>query len=124
MEDKITRAMQNNRSEVARQVAGRSRRVWLRTLAGVYFDYAYAAPLEVERVNEIFTTMARGIYFKLARTRFPDGYELQVRRVLPHNAALMFDTLKGAGMRGPYLIGVVVLGIIGLYVFGTMLGGS
>lgn len=107
MKGKITRSMRRGRCAFANRAVRNARRVWLQTPTGIYFDHAYSIPLQVERIDEIFTTIARGIYYKLAGARFPDGYEFEVRRVLPRNAGLVFEILKEAGLRGPYRVGNV-----------------
>jgi hypothetical protein len=107
MQGKITRAMRGNKSEFARQLVGNNRRVELRTPTGLYVGYGYSVPLDVGRVNEIFTTIARGVYYQLAGQRFPDGYRFEVRRIMPRHADLVFNTLKEAGLRGPYRLGAV-----------------
>src|SRR5258707_19229 len=104
---KMKRAMQNNRSKIARAAVDRGRIAPMYSPGGVYLGDYPSIPLEGERINETFETIARGLYFQLRGQRFPDGYSFEVLRHFPRNACGLFDDMKASGPNGPYTLGAV-----------------
>jgi hypothetical protein len=104
---KFKRAMQKNRSDFARAAVRRGCLKPMYSSGGVYLGHFHSVPLEVARVNQIFSTIARGLYFKLRGQRFPDGYSFEVMRVEPSRAQQAIDVMKAQGANGPYVLGRV-----------------
>jgi hypothetical protein len=77
------RAMRSNRSEFARAAVPKGRPVPLFTSTGLYAGTCYTAPLDGERINRIFATITRGLYFKVLRRLLPADTQFEVRRQDP-----------------------------------------
>jgi len=104
---KMKRAMQSNRSKIARDAVKSLRLAPTFTTGGIYLGDFPSMPLEWERANEIYKTIARGLYFKLRGQRFPAGYSFEVRRFDPWYTNQLFGELKAMGANGPYTLGQV-----------------
>jgi len=53
------------------------------TSSGLYVGTCYAAPLDGKRINRIFATITRGLYFKVLRRLLPADTQFEVRRQDP-----------------------------------------
>jgi hypothetical protein len=76
----MIRAMRTNRSDFARAAVANIRSVPLTTPTGIYVGECYTGPLDGERINRIFTTITRGLYFKALRRLLPADTQFEVRR--------------------------------------------
>jgi hypothetical protein len=104
---KMKRAMQKNRSTIARTIVKQGRLAPMYTPSGIYLGDFPSFSLDGERINETFKTIARGLYYKLRNQRFPDGYSFEVLRIDPWYAQHLFDSMKAKGANGPYALGQV-----------------
>jgi hypothetical protein len=107
MDGKMKRAMQNNHSKVARAAVKSGGLKPMYSPGGVYLGHCHSVPLEWDRVNEIFKTMASGLYFNLRGHRFPDGYSFEVLHLDSRYAQQLIDLMKANGANGPYFLGQV-----------------
>jgi hypothetical protein len=88
------RAMRTNRSDFARAAAPNARPVPLFTTGGLYVGECYAAPLDGERINRIFATITRGLYFKVLKRFLPTDTQFEVRREDPRYIRQLVDSIQ------------------------------
>ena len=81
LQGKVARSIRRNSSIVGRAVVSQASIGPIHTSGSIYLSHFPTAQLEVERVEEIFKTMVRGLYFKLRQKRLPDDYVFGVRRL-------------------------------------------
>jgi len=77
----------------------------LYTPAGVYLGDHPTMPLDWERVSRVVGMMTRGLYYKLRREPFPQGYSINVVRVYPLEVQAAWDAISAAHFNGPYHLG-------------------
>lgn len=103
--NKVLKAVQKNRSEVARPVlAGAVRMSPLHTSGGIYLGHYPSVPIDGERVNETVRTMVRGLYYKLKKQRIPDNYAFDIRRVDPLYVRSLHEDMVRMKANGPYTL--------------------
>lgn len=79
LEGPVRRAIQTNRSLVARTVRDGIRKESLYTLGGIYLGDGYVIPTEQPRLNHIFRMMVRGLYYSKFGRRLPEDYAVSVK---------------------------------------------
>src|SRR5262249_17421201 len=94
---KVTRSMTTNRRTFAREVVERSEPVLLLTPGGIIFEQACAVPLDVARIDEIMTTIAKGIYARMVGRRMPDGCTFEVHQVRRLHADMVIEHCQKLG---------------------------
>jgi hypothetical protein len=99
------RAMRTNRSDFARATVPHGRAVSLFTPNGLYAGQCYTAPLDGIRINRIFATIARGLYFKTMGRLLPIDTQFEVRRQDPRFIGKLVNSIEppGAWYRPPSL---------------------
>ena len=88
------RALRTNRSDFARAAVPNGRPVPLFTPSGLYAGEGYAAPLDGERINRIFATITRGLYFKVLERLLPADAQFDVRRQDPRYIRELLETVQ------------------------------
>jgi hypothetical protein len=83
LKGEMGRAMRSNRSDFARAAVPKARPAPLFTSTGLYVGECFTAPLDGERINRIFATITRGLYFKVFRRILPADTQFEVRRQDP-----------------------------------------
>lgn len=106
---KVARSAQKNRSRLARAAKSGAKWAPVYTPAGLYLGHAYSIPLEGERINEIFTTIVRGLYYWMGqgKERLPDDYVIDIRRVNDFNVREVVRGFQSVKAHGPYSVGKV-----------------
>lgn len=102
---KMLSSARQGSSVVARTALLTGRQRPLYTPGGVYLGDCVSAPLDVERVNHIFSQIVRGLYFKARGRRIPDDYVFDVRRYRPLEFNRVWEVLQRTGYHGPFRIG-------------------
>lgn len=115
LENKVTRAIRTNRSEIARVALSRGRFEPLLTQAGVYLGRAFSFPLDGERVKHIFSLIVRGLYYRILKQRLRDDCVYDVRRLTAEEFNERWEKLKEIGFNGPYTLGQGVFNFIFMY---------
>jgi hypothetical protein len=88
------RAMRSNRSDFARAAAPNGRLVPLFTPSGLYVGVCFTAPLDGERINRVFATITRGLYFKALKRLLPIETQFEVRRQDPRYIRQLVDSVQ------------------------------
>ena len=114
LKGKVTRALRRNRSELLRKALPEARVEPVRTPGGIYLPPRYSFPLDGERVNEIFRTVTRGLYYKIRQERLPDDYIFEVRRIYRNHIKDVWSEFQRLKANGPYGLGDV-FGCLFLY---------
>lgn len=114
LKGKVTRALRRNRSELLRNVLPKARMEPTRTPGGLYLPPSYSFPLDGERVNRIFRTVASGLYYRIRQERLPDDYVFEVSRVYQRHVMDMWNEFRRLKANGPYGLGDV-FGCLFLY---------
>jgi hypothetical protein len=104
---KMRRSIQTNRSFVARETIRQQRMEPLFSAGGVYLGDVHAVRLDSVRVRDIYATIVRGLYYKVVKKRFPEGYAFEFKRYYPTEADQLFSKMKAVGANGPYRLGDV-----------------
>ncbi len=101
---KVARSAQKNRSRLARAAKTGAKWAPVYTPAGLYLGHAYSVPLEGERINEIFRTIVRGLYYWMGqgKERLPDDYVTEIRRVNDFNVREVVRGFQTVKAHGPY----------------------
>lgn len=84
------------RRKLARSTSAVAKTIWTNlefvpafTESGLYIGMLPSVPLDTNRVDRIFSTIIRGLYYKLYKTRIPDRYTFQTRWLL-HNKGIEY----------------------------------
>jgi hypothetical protein len=106
------RAMRSNRSDFARAAVPNGRPVSIFTSTGLYVGECYTAPLDGERINRIFATITRGLYFKVLRRFLPTDTQFEVRRQDPRYIGDLLKLVQppDAWCRPPKLESLLTIG--------------
>lgn len=104
---KVVSSARQNKSALMRSFKSHARLEPLHTRGGIYLGHAYSAPLDGERVTQIFCRIMRGLYYKIRSQRIPDKYKCEVSRWEPTGFNEFWPTLKQIGFNGPYHCGDV-----------------
>ena len=108
LDGKVARSIRRNSSIVGRTVQSQGR-IWPKYTPGdIHLGHDPTVKLEIERVEEIFRTMVRGLYFKLHQKRLPDDYVFRVSHL---SNSEVKETVRGFNhMRAnePYILGTGV----------------
>jgi hypothetical protein len=115
LEGKVMRAIQTNRSEIARAALSNGRFEPLHSPAGLYLGRAYSYPLDVERIKQIFSLIVKGLYYRVRRQRLRDDCNFDVRRLTPSEFNKGWEQLEEVGFNGPYVLGEGVFRFIFIY---------
>lgn len=102
---KMLSSVRQGSSVIARTAISKGRREPVYTPNGIYLDDCISAPIDVERVNHIFSQIIRGLYFRGRQRRIPDDYVFEVRRYHPLEFYQVWERLKQIGYHGPFRIG-------------------
>lgn len=78
---KLMRAVQTNRSELARTIARHARRKPLYSTGGIYLGSFYCVSVEERRLESSFQKMARGLYYYVSKQYLPQDAQVEVSRV-------------------------------------------
>ncbi|MBL8204816.1 MAG: hypothetical protein JNM09_11355 [Blastocatellia bacterium] len=114
LEGKVLRSAQTNRSQIAKAAKRSARLEAIHTKAGIYLGHAYSIPLEEDRVNGIYTTIVRGLYFYLMKKPLPQDCQFEVRK-MTSDAEEGWEQIKKIGFNGPYKLGQDVFTCIFMY---------
>jgi len=109
------RSFESNRSEFMRGAKASVKIIPKHTPGGVYIGHVPASTLEVDRINTIFTTIARGIYYKIRGEMLPDRYVYEVRRIDPFQVQSVVDEFQAAKANGPYIMDPEVFSCLFIY---------
>ncbi len=106
---KVMRAAKTKRSEVAHSIARKARPKPLYTNGGLYLGHYPSIPLDGERMDEIFKTIVRGLYYKLRSIRLPDDCIFEINRVDPVHVQDAVRDMEAIKAVGPLRIGEVFI---------------
>jgi len=112
---KVIRSASKNRSAVIRAAKAKGKVEAIHSPGGIYLGHGYSFPLEVDRVNHIFSTMVRGLYYKLTGTCLPQDCKFDVRRLTSSEFNEYWEMLKKVVHNGPYRLGNDVFLCLFLY---------
>ena len=98
-------SVRQDSSVIARTAISKGRLEPVYTPGGIYLGDCISAPIDVERVNHIFSQIVRGLFFKVRQQRIPDDYIFDVRRYHPLEFYQVWGKLKQIGCHGPFRIG-------------------
>lgn len=101
----IARSIQKNWSQFAKEARIHARNTPYFTDGGIYLGEAVSVPLNVARINRWSEMVARGLYWIQERSRIPNGYQFEVKRIKDSSRQAMFDALKSHGAAGPFRMG-------------------
>jgi hypothetical protein len=104
---KVMRAAKKNRSEVVRSIVKNARPKPMYTNGGLYLGHYPSIPLDGDRMDEIFQTIVRGLYYKLRLIRLPDNCVFEISRVDPLHIQEAIRDMEGIKAVGPLRIGEV-----------------
>lgn len=79
--DKMLSSFRQNSSDFARRAVSEGELSPYRTREGLYLGQAFSVPVDAGRLDRIFSTIVRGLYFKANGVRIPDNYAFDVRRI-------------------------------------------
>lgn len=96
---KMRRSMQRNRSRVAREAVAQQRMESFYSAGGVYLGDVHAVKFEDARVQDIYSMMVRGLYYKILKKRLPDNYAFEIQRLYPSVAGQLFNQMKAVDAR-------------------------
>lgn len=107
MHETFIRSVRSNRSEIGRATVSRRRTSPLYTSGGLYLGHYPSIPIDSERLNDIFRTMIRGLYYKARRCRLPDNYLFQIRQTDPLHFRGHCEMAMRSDANGTYELGYV-----------------
>ncbi len=100
----------NNRPQSARGVScARSRRLCslqtdrFKTTLGHY----YPVDLDAARIERIFSTIIKGLYYRVCKERLPDGCTFEIGRLDPLHVDEVWDQWQSLAHNGPFRLGRV-----------------
>ena len=106
---KTLSADRQNKSELLRTMRTQGRPESIYTKGGIYLCEGFSSPLEGERINNIFTHITRGLYYKIRTKRIPDDYIFEISRLDSTEFREVWLKLKEIGVNGPYGCGDVLI---------------
>jgi hypothetical protein len=112
---KVKRAIRSNRSEVARVAVSQGSFQPNYTPAGIYLGHRYSFPLDGERIEQIFSWLVKGLYFRIRKRRLRDDCEFDIRRWSVQDFGGAWEQLQISGFNGPYALGEGVFRFIFMY---------
>ena len=102
------RAMETNRSEVARAIKEGIPLEPLITREGDYLGDKYVLSIEQERTDAVFGLMVRGLYYISFGKRLPDDYSISISyidRRSPLGLKVVWDSMWKAGVKESFSLG-------------------
>lgn len=107
LEGQIARAIQRNRSDVAKAARQYARLAPLYTAGGIYLGQAVSVPLDDVRFASAIEMIVRGLYFQRLGHVFPSGYAFDLRRVKQLSIGDIWKSMQASKVNGPYCLGDV-----------------
>jgi hypothetical protein len=104
---KVMRAARTNRSEVTKSILKLARPKPLYTNGGLYLGHYPSIRLDGDRMDEIFKTIVRGLYYRLRGIRLPDNCVFEICRVDPVHVQDAIRNMEEIKAVGPCRIGDV-----------------
>jgi hypothetical protein len=89
--DTVVRSTHEGHSKLAKQLLSEAQLEPFTTKAGIYLGDLPAITLDEERVNQIFTTIVRGLYYHKNKARMPDGLNFILREQYPWDHKSVFE---------------------------------
>ena len=105
-EGKVMRSIGYHKSELGSLLAAKGRLKPFYTPHGVYLGQAVQCEIPEKRIEQIISTIVRGLYFYERKQRLPDDCQFRVAR---HIFSWEFDNIREV-MRGLHMHGPLVLG--------------
>lgn len=102
---KMLSSVRQNSSDFARIAKSEGELAPYRTQGGLYLGKAFSVPIDEARLNRIFATIVRGLYFKANGVRIPGTYVFDVRRIDMLAFNQYWPQLSKIGFNGPHQIG-------------------
>ena len=112
---KVRRSASRNLSAVIRAAKTQGRFQPVHSKGGIYLGHAFTFPLEVDRVNHIFSQIVRGLYFRLTKRYLPQDCSFVVRRITAREFNEFWPELEGIGYNGPYRLGDDIFSCLFIY---------
>lgn len=102
---KVMSAVRKHKSVIAKVAASQARPGNFFTDSGLYVGRFYSVPLVQSRVEQIFSTIVRGLYYQLLKKTLPLDYIFRVRRADAVDTDEVIEIMQQLGMNGPYCLG-------------------
>lgn len=80
---KMLSSQRQGKSLIARETVRKAKLEPFYTKGGIYLGDYYSIPVDGERIEKIFETFVRGLYYDSQKQRFPDGYVFELYRHFP-----------------------------------------
>ncbi|RYZ82676.1 MAG: hypothetical protein EOP06_21285 [Proteobacteria bacterium] len=103
---KVLSSVNQNSSDFARLIIAQGRVEPFYSHGGIQLDSLPTAPLDTARIDRIFSTLIRGLYYDARKLYIPKGYNFNVMRYHPREFQQVYDELSATlKMRNPRILG-------------------
>ncbi|SRR5258706_5021968 len=93
-QQKMLSSQRKGSSLIAREAILKGRLESLYTKGGIYIGDFHSFSVNEQRLNKIFETLVRGLYYDAHKKRFPDGYQIELTRHFPWEFKDVFTELS------------------------------
>jgi hypothetical protein len=104
---KFLASQRRNSSILARAATSTAKLEAFHTKQGIYLGHYPSFPIDGERVEKIFATLVRGLYYDALKKRYPEGYRFEVFRHYPWDFKSISETFFNLHPNGPRILGNV-----------------
>jgi hypothetical protein len=80
---KMLSSQRQGSSVIAREAVSKARLEPLYTKGGIYMGDFHTVVVDAKRIETIFKTLVKGLYYNSQKKLFPDGYVFELRRHFP-----------------------------------------
>lgn len=106
-EEKVLSSQRQDSSVIAREILSKGKLEPFHTLGGIYLGDFPTTELDERRINAVFSTVVRGLYYSWRKQRIPDHYSFQIRRHFPWDWEELRRGLQNFHLCGPRVLGEV-----------------